>query len=139
VDVDDEAWASKQNEEILLIGIVEEAMGLQHLDDILMAEGLDLVHVGPKDLWQSLGMPKQDIVDDAVDSIIASAVRAQIWPSLYLRPTEPNFELALQRRLAQGVRMFTVPAYDLVKATAQPLLHTFDSVRGSLQSKRPEG
>ncbi len=50
-------WARAANRELLVIGMVEEVKALQHLDEMLPVPGVDAIHLGHMDLWQSMGMP----------------------------------------------------------------------------------
>jgi 2-keto-3-deoxy-L-rhamnonate aldolase RhmA len=70
----DDEWAKQANAELLVIAMIEEASALGQLAPMLAVPGVDAVHIGPKDLWQSMGMPPKAEVDKAVKQI-ADAVR----------------------------------------------------------------
>ncbi len=67
------------NSELWVWGLVEDRPGIDHLDEILAVDGLDVVGVGPGDLAMSLGMrgqagdPKIRALVDAADRRIATS------------------------------------------------------------------
>ncbi len=52
-------YIRKTNEETLVIVQFEHAEALPNVDEILKVEGVDVFFVGPSDLSQSLGLPRQ--------------------------------------------------------------------------------
>jgi 4-hydroxy-2-oxoheptanedioate aldolase len=66
------------NETIVTMAMIETAVALQNIDDILSVPGLDALYIGPSDLSISLGQTKgvtytEPPLSDAVETIIASA------------------------------------------------------------------
>ena len=57
VDIDERAWVAQANEELLVIGMIEDVRAVGQLDAILGVEGIDAIHVGQLDLAQSMGYP----------------------------------------------------------------------------------
>jgi 2-keto-3-deoxy-L-rhamnonate aldolase RhmA len=78
------------------------------------------------DLWQSLGMPEDDVVQAAITRIVDSTNNAGKYVSMYQRPVD-DLPVALAAASARGVRIFTVPAYDLFKSSARGVLADFAS------------
>lgn len=76
--------AAQLNDQTVLIGIVEDAIGMQNLDSILdVRPGLDVVYFGRSDLAASLGVPGQrnhPKVDDYIERAVR-AVRHRSGPS----------------------------------------------------------
>ena len=70
----DQEWSQRANEELLVVAMIEEASALDHLTPMLAIKGYDAVHIGPKDLWQSMGMPPKEEVDKAVQQIAAAVL-----------------------------------------------------------------
>lgn len=67
------------NEEIVIIGLVEDAEGLDNLDEMLTVDGVDAFWIGAGDLSQSMGHPGQADHPDvmaAMDVAIAKIVDA---------------------------------------------------------------
>ena len=52
-------YMAHANSQTIVIALIEHIDALQHLDDILAVDGIDLYSVGPKDLAQSMGLPGQ--------------------------------------------------------------------------------
>ena len=117
----DEAWSRQANRELLVVAMVEDVEGLQHLDAILAEPGLDAIHIGPKDLWQSMGMPAQSAVDAAVAEITARAFAAGKVVSLQFRVT-PELPDRLDAHIARGARMLTVSPLDFIRNAAPEFL-----------------
>ena len=74
-------YASKANDEIVALAMIETATGLANLDSILKVEGLDGIYIGPADLSLSLGLPgRLDPVEPkvvaAIDTILAKCKAA---------------------------------------------------------------
>lgn len=67
------------NEEILVIGLVEDVEGLDNLDEMLTVDGIDAFWIGAGDLSQSMGLPGQidhpemlSGMDNAIKKIVAA-------------------------------------------------------------------
>jgi 4-hydroxy-2-oxoheptanedioate aldolase len=109
----DDEWSREANEELLVIAMIEEASALDQLEPMLEVSSVDAVHIGPKDLWQSLGMPSVEVVDKAI-SQIATAVRAAgKHLSLQLQGFD-DIERQVERHKALGANMITVPLTGLL-------------------------
>lgn len=70
------AFVEPLNDRVLTMVQFEHVGALEHLDDILALEQLDLVFVGPSDLAQSLGLPGQPNhpeVTKVADEVVARA------------------------------------------------------------------
>lgn len=118
---EDSAWAREANSELLVIVMVEDVAAIAVLDEILQVPGYDAIHIGPKDLWQSMGMPDQPAVDAAVSSIVQKTVAADRWVSLQLRITA-DVESIVATRRSQGAAMITLPLFDFILYRAPELL-----------------
>ncbi|WP_325600820.1 HpcH/HpaI aldolase family protein [Rhodopila sp.] len=116
--LDDAEWSRRTDEATLVIAMIEEAAALDHLDPMLAVSGIDAIHIGPKDLWQSLGMPPADVVDAAIGRIAEAVLRAGKHLSLQLRAGEA-MERQLARCEALGARMVSVPLLGLLAQRCQ--------------------
>jgi 4-hydroxy-2-oxoheptanedioate aldolase len=117
----DDEWSRQSNEELLVIAMIEEASALDQLEVMLEVPGVDAVHIGPKDLWQSLGMPSAEMVDKAI-SKIATAVRAagkQL--SLQLQGFD-SVDHQIERHKALGANMITAPLIGLLVREGEALV-----------------
>ncbi len=111
----DDEWSKRANAELLVIAMIEEAAALDQLEPMLAVKGVDAVHIGPKDLWQSMGMPPKADVDKAIEKI-ASAVRSSrkhVSMQMQLAPIDDlSMQIDTHRRMA--VSMTSVPLLPLL-------------------------
>lgn len=133
IALDDADWARAANEELLLIASVEEVEGVERLPEILGVGGLDVIHIGPRDLWQSMGMPEQPEVDRVIGRIIAEGVAGGRWVSVQLR-LGPGVEGRIAEYRRRGVRMVSVSLLDFIREYAPAFLKT---VRGGPSGREP--
>lgn len=108
------------NEQMLVIGLIENIAALEHLSDILNVEGLGAVSIGPADLSQSLGRPGErnhPEVREAIDEIVRRAVEAGVPVGLN-SPTGNDARSAYE----QGVRIFSVSPWALLAGAARSYL-----------------
>ena len=114
VGVDDQEWSQVANRELLVIAMVEEVEAVNNLAEILAVPHLDAIHIGPRDLWQSMGMPDTKVVDEAIAQITTAAVAAGKAVSLTLRLT-PDVDERIAGHLGCGARLFTVSPLDFIR------------------------
>ena len=93
--------------EMLAIGMIETAQGLDNLDQILAIEGLDGIYVGPNDLALALGcVPKSEseekVVIDAIAHICERTRAANKIAGIFCSSGE-----AAARRIREGFQMVT--------------------------------
>ncbi|MBI2871928.1 MAG: hypothetical protein HYY00_01915 [Chloroflexi bacterium] len=70
VGVDESEWTRRANEELLVIGMIEDLGAVEHLDKILSVQGIDAFHIGPLDLAQSMGYPPREELDRTIDEVV---------------------------------------------------------------------
>lgn len=90
--------------EVLVIAMIEDASGVEHIDAIAATPGLDVLFVGPSDLSFSLGL--RGAQDDprlhaAIDRVVAAGKRHGKWLG---RPALTPGEI--RRHTAQGFQFF---------------------------------
>ena len=100
-------YASKANEEIACIPMIETAEAIGNLDAILDVEGIDAVYIGPADLSISLGLPPGVDNEDAsfigaLDAVLAGCKARGIAAGIHSAPGVAS------KRLEQGFQMVTV-------------------------------
>ena len=112
-------YAARANDTVLMLAMIETAMALKNLDDILSTPGLDGFYVGPSDLSLSLGLPKlgdftNPMLMRALDTILNAAARHNIVPGIHAYTPENAVMLS-----ERGFRLVT-PADDtrLLRAAA---------------------
>ena len=109
----DDEWSRQANSELLVIAMIEEASALEHLDAMLAVPGIDAVHIGPKDLWQSMGMPAKAEVDKAVQRIATAVLASGKQVSMQLAAIE-DLAPQIARQQQTGVAMTSIPLLGLL-------------------------
>lgn len=106
-------YLTRANEEILIIGLVEDVEGLENLDEMLNVEGVDAFWIGAGDLSQSMGYPGQmdhpemlSAMDDAIKKIVAAGKFAG-WA---------GSDQLISRYMALGTQLFHGSVQGLMKA-----------------------
>ena len=117
----EEQYAEISNRETLVILQVEELEGVENLPSILAVPHVDSYQFGPKDLWQSMGMPDRSKVWQVLDDGIARVVQSGHWASMYAWiDTNMDDQIAHYQQL--GVKLVTISARDLVVLGAKAYL-----------------
>jgi 4-hydroxy-2-oxoheptanedioate aldolase len=129
----DEDHAEHSNRETLVILQVEEEEGLRNLDAILSVPYVDAVQVGPKDLWQSMGMPDRQVVAETVDRVLTQVSSAGKWGSMYVWVAS-DIRKQVSRYVGLGVRLVAIFARELLIDGAQRHL---TAARQAAQSRIP--
>ena len=109
----DDDWSRQADDAMLVVAMIEEAAALDHLDAMLAVPGFDAVHIGPKDLWQSLGMPPDAVADAAIARIAAAVHAGGKYLSLQLRAAG-DLDRQIERCAALGANMISVPVLGLM-------------------------
>ncbi len=96
------------NDTVLAIAMIETAQAVTNLDEILSTKGLDAIYVGPNDLAVSLGYepqytPKDPEVGEAIDTILAAALRHGIVPGIHCGSADMAAEMT-----AKGFQLVTL-------------------------------
>jgi 2-keto-3-deoxy-L-rhamnonate aldolase RhmA len=108
-------WARAANRELLVIGMVEEVKALEHLDEMLAVPGVDAIHLGHMDLWQSMGMPPDmKGVFETIDKIATRGVAAGKYMSHTIRLTDDAVD-RMGDYMRIGSRMFTISPLDFLR------------------------
>jgi len=64
------------NEATMVIALIEDKEGVENIEEIVTTPGIDAVDIGNLDLAQSMGLPDQKLVDDAIEHVVEVAVKA---------------------------------------------------------------
>ena len=113
VGLTEEEYAEGSNRETLVILQVEEEEGVRNIQEIISVPHVDAVQVGPKDLWQSMGMPDRTEVWKVVDRVLSQVAEGGLWGSM-VAWLDKDIEEQLLHYRELGVRMVTVSARDLL-------------------------
>ena len=116
---DERQWTQRCNEELLVIGMIEDIQAVEQLPEILSVEGIDAFHVGPLDLAQSMGYPGQEEVERTIDKAVQqcraagkSAAVGAYFPAnaqrvgVYLQKGVQIFNIASTRLLTHALGDF---------------------------------
>jgi 4-hydroxy-2-oxoheptanedioate aldolase len=105
-----EAYVQYANDEVFYMMVVEDALAVKNIDEILAVDGMDSFVIGPCDLSFSLGVPMQldhPKVKDAIQTVIRAAQKAgkpmgtavyggdMFHPDTYKRFVDQGFNLLL--------------------------------------------
>ncbi|WP_141432547.1 HpcH/HpaI aldolase/citrate lyase family protein [Bacillus sp. 03113] len=117
----------RQNERVTVIGMIEDAIAINNLSEIVRVDGLDLLFIGPADLASSLGYQEQfdhPVVMEAMEEIIRVTREAGLGIGI---PAFTAEEVDMYSRW--GVNYFTIPPIDALLLSKMLASHLHD-VRG---------
>jgi 4-hydroxy-2-oxoheptanedioate aldolase len=122
----------KANEEIICGAMIETLEGLEHLDEIVKVEGVDLVLVGPGDLAIAMGLPpRQGLKDDHFRTVLGRiaerCLEAGVTPAIQGRDVAGSLQV-----IELGYRMVLVGTD--AKWMASGAAETLRAVRNSVKS-----
>ena len=113
IGLSEEEFAEASNRETLVILQVEEEEGVRNIEEILSVPGVDAIQLGPKDLWQSMGMPDRSEVWKVVHDVPGKVHQAGLWGSMVAwLDTDVGEQMADYGR--RGVRLVTVSPRELL-------------------------
>jgi 2-keto-3-deoxy-L-rhamnonate aldolase RhmA len=120
----DESYYEFANRNVLVVAIVEDAAGVEHVDEIAATPGIDVIFIGPNDLsWQVAGGNSNDPkFKAAMEKIIAAAKR---HGKVLGRPAGSPEEV--KRYMEQGFLFFQGPSdLGMMRSGSRPLLDALD-------------
>ncbi len=100
--VDGKQFLRQANRELLLIMQIETRAGLEHMDEILSVEGLDVALIGPYDLSTSLGIPgdvNHPRMQRAIDTFLEGCGTHGVVPGNFVTSIEDG-----QKWVRRGMR-----------------------------------
>lgn len=121
-------YASRANDEVVCVPMIETAEAIANLDAILDVSGIDAVYVGPADLSISLGLPPgtdndDPSFDEALTKVIEGCKARGIAAGIHSDPR------VAPKRLEQGFQMVTVTSD--TQAAASGARDALKTVRGA--------
>ena len=129
-------WAHEANRELLVIAMIEEVHALKNLDAMYAVPGVDVIHIGHMDLWQSMGMPADmKGVYKTIDEMAARGVAAGKYMSHTIRLTEDAVE-RMGAYMRIGSRMFTVSPMDFLREGGVKLTNAFRDMEKRVAGQR---
>jgi 4-hydroxy-2-oxoheptanedioate aldolase len=130
IGVTEEEFAELSNHETLITVEIEEKEAAENIDELVALPGIDIMQVGLKGLWHSMGMPDRSEAQIVADQAIHSAREAGKWVSSYVWLND-SFEQQVERLTGLGVQMLTASARDFIIEGARGFL----SLKNTLNSK----
>jgi len=113
-------YVARANLETLVVGLFEDAAGIDQIDQIFAVEGLDALAVGPNDLAFSMGYPAQPWhpeVQKVVDRVIAASRKASKATGL------PAGDLAQARaHVERGCRIISYGVGSMLMSSAKAVV-----------------
>ena len=131
-------WAHEANQELLVIAMVEEVGVLGNLEEMCAVPGIDVIHVGHMDLWQSMGMPADfKGVFKKIDEIAGRVVPTGKYMSHTIRLTEDAID-RMGDYMRIGSRLFTISPMDFLREGGVKLTGAFRSMEKRVAAQRPK-
>ena len=125
----EEEYAERSNAETLVILQVEEEEGVRNIDGILATPHVDAVQLGPKDLWQSMGMPDRSVVWEVVEGVLRKVNEAGLWGSM-VAWLDSGLQSQLARYGELGVRLVVASPREMLAHGGR---HFLDQAAGASQ------
>jgi 4-hydroxy-2-oxoheptanedioate aldolase len=105
-------YVREANEQLLVLGLIEDIRAVENLHEIVTVEGLDVLSIGPSDLSQSMGYPG-DWQHPDVQAAIAEIIKQGVAAGKVVGMNCPTGEAAARER-ARGVRLTSVSMLGLL-------------------------
>jgi 2-keto-3-deoxy-L-rhamnonate aldolase RhmA len=129
-------WAHEANQELLVIAMIEEVKALENLDAMFAVPGIDVIHLGHMDLWQSMGMPPDmKGVYKTIDEMAARGVAAGKYMSHTIRLTEDAVD-RMGDYMRIGSRLFTISPMDFLRQGGVTLTKAFHDMEKRVTTQR---
>ena len=105
------------NDNILVIPMIEEVEAIKNVGEITSVEGVDVLHVAPGDLGQSMGNPPQSEIREAMDKVVPKIRGAGKWVGV--GGNSPSDVERVSNLINLGANMITIAAQGLMKSGAE--------------------
>ena len=129
--LDDEDYAKRANDNILVVLILETKEAFENLEEIAAVPGVDAFIIGPRDLALSLGLDPVDIshpeIEEAAERALAVGRKHGVAVGVSWRTPEE-----LRRRQAQGATFLRYGSdYSILASAARAGVEAFREAQGS--------
>ena len=105
------------NDNILVIPMIEEVEAIKNVIEIASVDGVDVLHVAPGDLGQSMGNPPQSEIRKAMDEVVPKIKSAGKWVGV--GGNSPSDVARVSDLINLGANMITIAAQGLMKSGAE--------------------
>lgn len=111
-------YYNQSNERTILFALIESQSGVDNIDEILSVDGIDATWLGPADMALSMGMPDQQVVDEALDMVVNKTIAAgKIAAATHPQPDGVD---QIRHFHSLGARVLSVNSLALLKTSASP-------------------
>jgi 4-hydroxy-2-oxoheptanedioate aldolase len=69
-------YYDRANQETMILALIESREGVENIEEIASVPEIDVIGIGPSDLSQALGIPEQNVLEEAIDRVIQAALKA---------------------------------------------------------------
>ena len=100
-----------ENNETMVILMIESASAIENIKEIAATKGIDVLHIGPSDLAQSMGLTSQTnhpLVQEAVEKVLKAGKEAKVAVGISAKDAT-----AAQKRVQQGFLFVPIGKNDL--------------------------
>ena len=97
--------------------MIEEVEAIRNVNEIASVEGVDVLHVAPGDLGQSMGNPPQAEIRKAMDEVVPKIRSAGKWVGV--GGNSPSDVERVSDLINLGANMITIAAQGLMKSGAE--------------------
>lgn len=101
------AYTAEANRRIMIMGQIETTRGVEMVDELAAADGLDLLFIGPSDLTHCLSPTSDNNVDVLLDKALATIIDAGKRHGKIIGVNTADAQVAA-KLLAQGVRFVSM-------------------------------
>jgi 4-hydroxy-2-oxoheptanedioate aldolase len=105
------------NENILVIPMIEEVEAVSNVEEICSVKGVDVLHVAPGDLGQSMGNASQAEIREVMDRVVPKIRAAGKWVGV--GGNSPNDINRVSDLIVTGANLITIASHGLMKSGAE--------------------
>lgn len=105
------------NANTLVIPMVEEVEAVENLNEIASVKGVDIIHVAPSDLGQSMGNASQEEVRKLMDEVVPKIRASGKWAGV--GGNSPGDESRVSDLIDLGANFVTISAQSLMLSAAK--------------------
>ena len=105
------------NENILVIPMVEEVEAISNVEEIASVEGVDVLHVAPGDLGQSMGNASQAEIWEVMDMVVPKIRASGKWVGV--GGNSPTEITRVSDLIELGANLITIASHGLMKNGAE--------------------
>jgi 2-keto-3-deoxy-L-rhamnonate aldolase RhmA len=118
--------------------MIEEMKAFENLDEMFAVPGVDVIHVGHMDLWQSMGMPPgMQGVFEKIDELATRGAAAGKHMSHTIRLTDDAVD-RMGHYMRIGSQLFTISPMDFLRHGGVKLTDSFRDMEKRVHGAQPK-